>query len=54
MVVVSMMLVVDRPGIVIGDGCQRHWRRGIQWLAVVVVVDNVGCPVVGRRCRHWE
>ena len=54
MVVASTTLVVDRPGVVIGDGHQRRWQRGVQWLAVVIVVDNVGRPVVGRRCHHWE
>ena len=54
MVVVSMTLVVDRPGVVIGDGHQQHWWRGVQWLAIVVVVDDMGHPVVGHRCYHWE
>ena len=54
MVVASTTLVVDRPGVVIGDGRQRRWWRGVQWLATVVVVDDVGRPVVGRCCCHWE
>ena len=54
MVVALTTLVVDRPGVIIGDGRQRHWQQGVQWLAIVDDDDDVGRPVVGHRCRHWE